>query len=92
MVMAVFAYIYHQSFIVPETLSTEMILEQVCLPCPLVVYKLMPLDLSWLNCNSDTDIAKPYLRRAAKSIHAARKDLPRKAVGTILRAFDAVKS
>lgn len=29
MVMAVFAYIYHQSFIVPQSLSVEMILEQI---------------------------------------------------------------
>lgn len=29
MVMAVFAYIYHQSFVVAETLSVEMILELV---------------------------------------------------------------
>jgi len=29
MVMAVFAYIYHQSFIIPETLSVEIILEQI---------------------------------------------------------------
>ncbi|KAI4295158.1 hypothetical protein MLD38_040593 [Melastoma candidum] len=29
MVMAVFAYIYHQSFIVPQTLSVEMILDQI---------------------------------------------------------------
>ncbi|KAG4919575.1 hypothetical protein JHK85_057856 [Glycine max] len=28
MVMAVFAYIYHQSFVVPQTLSVEMILDQ----------------------------------------------------------------
>lgn len=28
--MAVFAYIYHQSFIVPQNLSIEMILDQVC--------------------------------------------------------------
>lgn len=32
MVMAVFAFIYHQSFIIPETLSVEMILEQACFP------------------------------------------------------------
>lgn len=30
MVMAVFAYIYHQSFIVPQSLSIEMIMDQVC--------------------------------------------------------------
>jgi len=29
MVMAVFAYIYHQSFVVPQTLSVEMILDQI---------------------------------------------------------------
>lgn len=29
MVMAVFAYIYHQSFIVPQSLSIEMILDQI---------------------------------------------------------------
>ncbi|XAR65721.1 Phosphatidate cytidylyltransferase [Bertholletia excelsa] len=29
MVMAVFAYIYHQSFVVPQSLSVEMILEQI---------------------------------------------------------------
>ncbi|KAI6704119.1 hypothetical protein NL676_013255 [Syzygium grande] len=29
MVMAVFAYIYHQSFVVPQNLSVEMILEQI---------------------------------------------------------------
>lgn len=31
MVMAVFAYIYHQSFIVPQNLSIEMILDQIIL-------------------------------------------------------------
>lgn len=29
MVMAVFAYIYHQSFITPQSVSVEMILDQV---------------------------------------------------------------
>ncbi|RRT85410.1 hypothetical protein BHE74_00011603 [Ensete ventricosum] len=29
MVMAVFAYIYHQSFVMPQSLSVEMILEQI---------------------------------------------------------------
>ncbi|XP_054803785.1 phosphatidate cytidylyltransferase 2-like [Prosopis cineraria] len=29
MVMAVFAYIYHQSFVVPQSLSVEMILDQI---------------------------------------------------------------
>lgn len=29
MVMAVFAYIYHQSFIIPESVSVEIILDQV---------------------------------------------------------------
>ncbi|KAJ8751659.1 hypothetical protein K2173_025818 [Erythroxylum novogranatense] len=29
MVMAVFAYIYHQSFVVPQSISVEMILEQI---------------------------------------------------------------
>lgn len=29
MVMAVFAYIYHQSFVVPQGFSVEMILDQV---------------------------------------------------------------
>lgn len=29
MVMAVFAYIYHQSFVVPQSFSVEMILDQV---------------------------------------------------------------
>ncbi|KAH7572604.1 hypothetical protein ACOSP7_015794 [Xanthoceras sorbifolium] len=29
MVMAVFAYIYHQSFVVPQSLSVEMIVEQI---------------------------------------------------------------
>lgn len=29
MVMAVFAYIYHQSFVVPQSYSVEMILDQV---------------------------------------------------------------
>ncbi|XLR60598.1 hypothetical protein S83_011270 [Arachis hypogaea] len=29
MVMAVFAYIYHQSFVVPQNLSVEMILDQI---------------------------------------------------------------
>lgn len=29
MVMAVFAYIYHQSFVVPQSYSVEMILNQV---------------------------------------------------------------
>ncbi|KAJ8752978.1 hypothetical protein K2173_008713 [Erythroxylum novogranatense] len=29
MVMAVFAYIYHQSFVVPQSLSVEMVLEQI---------------------------------------------------------------
>ncbi|CAN4116549.1 unnamed protein product [Withania somnifera] len=31
MVMAVFAYIYHQSFVVPQNLSIEMILDQIIL-------------------------------------------------------------
>lgn len=29
MVMAVFAYIYHQSFVVPESLSVDKLLDQV---------------------------------------------------------------
>ena len=29
MVMAVFAYIYHQSFVVPQSISIETILDQV---------------------------------------------------------------
>lgn len=29
MVMAVFAYIYHQSFVMPQSFSVEMILDQV---------------------------------------------------------------
>ncbi|KAM3356491.1 hypothetical protein P3S68_023205 [Capsicum galapagoense] len=29
MVMAVFAYIYHQSFVAPQNLSVEMILDQI---------------------------------------------------------------
>lgn len=29
MVMAVFAYIYHQSFVTPQSVSVEMILDQV---------------------------------------------------------------
>ncbi|KAL0433536.1 UNVERIFIED_CONTAM: Phosphatidate cytidylyltransferase 1 [Sesamum latifolium] len=29
MVMAVFAYIYHQSFVVPQSLSVEMIMDQI---------------------------------------------------------------
>jgi len=29
MVMAVFAYIYHQSFVVPEVLSVDKLLDQV---------------------------------------------------------------
>ncbi|KAJ0018472.1 hypothetical protein Pint_09705 [Pistacia integerrima] len=29
MVMAVFSYIYHQSFVVAQTLSVEIILEQI---------------------------------------------------------------
>lgn len=29
MVMAVFAYIYHQSFVVPQSFSVELILDQV---------------------------------------------------------------
>lgn len=29
MVMAIFAYIYHQSFIVPQSLSVEMIIDQI---------------------------------------------------------------
>lgn len=29
MVMAVFAYIYHQSFVVPQRLSVEILLDQV---------------------------------------------------------------
>lgn len=43
MVMAVFAFIYHQSFIIPETLSVEMILDQVCLSPFLCVYVLIEL-------------------------------------------------
>lgn len=38
MVMAVFAYIYHQSFVVPQNLSVEMILDQVLCWCYFVFY------------------------------------------------------
>jgi len=31
MVMAVFVYIYHQSFVVGQDYSVEMLLDQVCL-------------------------------------------------------------
>ncbi|KAL3812518.1 hypothetical protein ACJIZ3_013786 [Penstemon smallii] len=34
MVMAVFAYIYHQSFIVPQSLSIEMIMDQILMNLP----------------------------------------------------------
>ncbi|KAL3649068.1 phosphatidate cytidylyltransferase [Castilleja foliolosa] len=34
MVMAVFAYIYHQSFIVPQSLSIEMIMDQILINLP----------------------------------------------------------
>ncbi|XP_019180451.1 PREDICTED: phosphatidate cytidylyltransferase 1 [Ipomoea nil] len=34
MVMAVFAYIYHQSFVVPQNLSIEMILDQILMNLP----------------------------------------------------------
>lgn len=34
MVMAVFAYIYHQSFVVPQNLSVEMILNQILMNLP----------------------------------------------------------
>ncbi|EYU35701.1 hypothetical protein ABFS82_07G040600 [Erythranthe guttata] len=34
MVMAVFAYIYHQSFIVPQSLSIEMIMDQILVNLP----------------------------------------------------------
>ena len=67
MVMAVFAYIYHQSFIIPETLSVEMILEQVVTLLP--PHALMrasvcfELVVTFLSC--DADIKESYLRRAA---------------------------
>ncbi|KAK6161401.1 hypothetical protein DH2020_004782 [Rehmannia glutinosa] len=34
MVMAVFAYIYHQSFVVPQSLSIEMIMDQILVNLP----------------------------------------------------------
>lgn len=39
MVMAVFAYIYHQSFIVPQSLSIEMIMDQVDIIIPVIISK-----------------------------------------------------
>ncbi|KAL6522711.1 phosphatidate cytidylyltransferase [Orobanche hederae] len=34
MVMAVFAYIYHQSFVIPQSLSIEMIMDQILINLP----------------------------------------------------------
>ena len=42
MVMAVFAYIYHQSFVMPQSLSVEMILEQVW-----CFHEFLPLLTPW---------------------------------------------
>lgn len=65
MVMAVFAYIYHQSFVVPQSFSVEMILEQVSL---LFSFQLR-MDVTFhfhiaclKDCYPTVDTDEPYIR------------------------------
>lgn len=63
MVMAVFAYIYHQSFVVPQTLSVEMILDQViifillCILLCICISKLTFKMFNLWNCRCSLQIS-----------------------------------
>lgn len=84
--MAVFAYIYHQSFITPQSVSVEMILDQVKLwevfhlfPSEhtlyeFFVYYIASLDLDTKLVYFAVDIDESQLRGATGIVHKACTD------------------
>lgn len=83
MVMAVFAYIYHQSFVVPQSLSIEAIMDQV----DGTSRKFTELNLwKWVDNNFifHVDINESYIWGATSFIHEAWADHPGEALCWIL--------
>ncbi|EEF31177.1 phosphatidate cytidylyltransferase, putative [Ricinus communis] len=75
MIMAVFAYIYHQSFIVPQDYSVEMILDQAEHSEILIE----SFELAWtecLNSSGAVDIGEPYIGGAASFVYETRANIP----------------
>jgi len=66
MVMAVFAYIYHQSFVVQQSLSVEMILDQVLCLFYIVYFVFISIDILCLICGTTagvvSDIDQPIVQ------------------------------
>lgn len=103
MVMAVFAYIYHQSFIVPQSLSVEMIMDQVhIIYVHLSIYMEVCVDLwsylitfFWIYktricvwCGVDT--GKPSIWGAASSVRETWTAYHGEAIRRILNKMGSV--
>lgn len=78
--MAVFAYIYHQSFVVPQNLSIEMILDQVCFSSSHEHAEKILMKYNskcWLMffCNG-VDNIEPHIRGTASRVHKTWADHP----------------
>lgn len=83
--MAVFAYIYHQSFVVPQSVSVEMILDQVLslhfynnyFP----YYSNKHAKIKEVNVIRGSDNDEPFIGGATSNIHEARTNLEGQACG-----------
>lgn len=85
MVMAVFAYIYHQSFVVPQDYTVEMIINEVMTISP-CIWKFLNKKKNqpyYLSCS--LDIEQPYFGGAENSVYKVRADISGENAWTILK-------